>query len=194
MDERAEGVSELIDGFGVPNAGRLEVAVVLTLHAWVAAFEASGRLLNELGNFAEDCLLSLPGLNVRSILPLFSGDGVRVFFSPAIAGDRVDVLRVCVKLLSRIDPVPELFRGTIAGRYGNGGGRERSVYSMGGIDPPPSQEEDALVSFCERGTPCGGGVGASLSDDCEARLSFDSCLLFFRASSRSTRSLHCSSN
>lgn len=143
---------------------------------------------------AEDGLLSLPGLNVRSILPLFSGDGVRVFFSPAVPGDNVDALRVCFKLLSAIDPVPELFRGAIAGRYGNGGGRERSVYSMGGIDPPPSHEEVRLVSVCERGPPWGGGVGASLSEDCEARLSFDSFLLFFRASSRSTRSLHCSSN
>lgn len=106
-----------------------------------------------MGNFAEDGLLSLPGLNVRSILPLFSGDGVRVFCSPAIPGDSVDALRVCVKLFPRTDPVAELFRGVIAGRYGNGGGLERSVYSMGGIDPPPSHDEDALVLFCDRGTP-----------------------------------------
>jgi hypothetical protein len=156
--------------------------------------EASGRLLNELGNFAEDGLLSLPGLNVRSILPLFSGEGVRVFFSCVVPGDNVDALRICVKLFSRMDPVPELFRGAIAGRYGNGGGLERSVYSMGGIDPLPSHDVDALVSFCDRGTPWGGGVGASLSDDSEARLSFDSSRLFFSASNRSTRSLHCSSN
>jgi len=193
-DERAEGVRELVDGFGAPNVGRVEDAVALTLHAWVAAFEASGRLLNVLGNFAEDGLLSLPGLSVRSILPLFSGDGVRVFLSPTGPGDSVDALRVWVKLLSRMEPVPELFRGAIAGRYGNAGGLERSVYSMGGIDPAPSHDVDALGSFCDRGTPWGGGVGASLSDESEARLSFDSLRLFFSASNRSTRSLHCSSN
>lgn len=32
MDERAEGVRELVDGL-VPNAGRLEAPVALTLHA-----------------------------------------------------------------------------------------------------------------------------------------------------------------
>lgn len=44
------------------------------------------------------------------------------------------------------------------------------------------------------GMPWGGGVGAFVSNDSEARLSFESSRLFFSASSRSTRSLHCSSS
>lgn len=66
------------------------------------------------------------GLNVRSILPFFSGEGVRDFLSTAGPGDRVEALVICVKLLSRIEPVPELFRGAMAGRSGNGGGFDRS--------------------------------------------------------------------
>jgi len=114
--------------------------------------EASGRFLNELGNLAEEDLLSFPDLSVRSILPFFSGDGVRVLFSSVAPGDSIDALRVCVRLISRMDPVPELFRGGMAGRYGNGGGLERSAYSMGGIEPPPSHE-DALVLFGDGSTP-----------------------------------------
>jgi len=114
--------------------------------------EASGRFLNELGNLDEDDLLSLPDLSVRSIRPFFSGDGVRVLFSPTARGDSIDVLRVCVKLFSRTDPVPELLRGGRAGRYGNGGGLERSAYSMGGIELRPIHEP-ALVLFGDKGTP-----------------------------------------
>lgn len=80
-----------------------------------------------LGSFDDDALPSLPGLKVRSIRPFFSGDGVRDFFSSGIPGDSVEILCVSVRLLSRMDPAPELFRGAIAGRYGNGGGRERSL-------------------------------------------------------------------
>lgn len=66
---------------------------------------------------------------------------------------------------------------------------------MGGIEPPPIQLEGPSESLGVNGTLCGGGGGgASAPDDCEARLSFDSSLLFFKASNKSTRSLHCSSN
>jgi hypothetical protein len=92
----------------------------------VAALEASGRDRNELGIF-EDDLPSLPGLNVRSILPFFSGDGVLDFFSLEVPGASVDALTVLVKSLSRTEPVPELARCVIAGRIGNGGGRPRSL-------------------------------------------------------------------
>jgi hypothetical protein len=115
IDGRAD-MSEDADGFDGPKTGRLEADAVLTVHAWVAALEASGRLLNELGIFVDDGLLSLPGLSVRNILPLFSGDGVRVCFSSPGAGDRFDALRVSDRLLSRVEPLPELLRGTIAGR------------------------------------------------------------------------------
>ena len=83
---------------------------------------------------------SLPGLKVRSILPFFSGDGVRDFFSVVVPGVNVDALPVLVRS-SRIDPVPELLRDAIAGRIGKGGGLPRSAYSIGGIEPPPSQFE-----------------------------------------------------
>jgi hypothetical protein len=92
----------------------------------VAAFEASGRDRSELGIF-EDDLPSLPGLNVRNILPFFSGDGVRDFFSLDVLGASVEALAVFVKSLSRIEPVPELARCVIAGRIGKGGGRPRSL-------------------------------------------------------------------
>lgn len=75
----------------------------------------------------EGALLSLPGLNVRSILPFFSGDGVRDFLFPEFAGASVGALFVFAKSLFRSDPVPELLRGAIAGRYGRGGGFPRSV-------------------------------------------------------------------
>lgn len=100
--------------------GLLHPGAVLTLQAWVAAFEASGRDRSELCNF--EGLLSLCGLRVRSILLFFSGDGVLDFFSSGTPGDNVEALRTCVRLAP-----PELFRGAIAGRYGRGGGRERSV-------------------------------------------------------------------
>ena len=152
IDDRAEAFNEVVDGFG-NKFGLLDVDVDLTLHACVAAFDASGRLRSELDSFDDDGRLSLPGRKVRSIRPLFSGDGVRALLSSGLPGASVDVLRVCVKLLSRIDPVPELFRGAIAGRYGSGGGLERSAYTMGGIDPPPIQEEGPFVSLCGWGTP-----------------------------------------
>jgi hypothetical protein len=141
-------------------------------------------------------LPSLPGLRVRSILPFFSGDGVRDLNSSAGLGVSVDVLTVLDRLFSLIEPVAELFRGAIAGRYGRGGGRPRSAYSKGGIEPPPSQPEDPFVSLEVRGAPCAGGVGASTfrSGVGEARLSLDSSRLLFRASNSSTLSLHCSSS
>jgi hypothetical protein len=88
--------------------------------------EASGLDRSELGIF-EAALPSLPGLNVRSILPFFSGDGVRDFFSPEVPGVSVDALAVLVNSLSRMEPVPELWRGVIAGRRGSGGGLPRSL-------------------------------------------------------------------
>jgi hypothetical protein len=105
----------------------------------VAAFDASGRDRSELG-ILEGALPSLPGLKVRSILPFFSGDGVRDFFSVVVPGVNVDALPVLIRS-SRIDPVPELLRDAIAGRIGKGGGLPRSAYSIGGIEPPPSQFE-----------------------------------------------------
>jgi hypothetical protein len=158
----------------------------------VAALEASGRDLIELGIF-DVGLPSLFGLSVLNILPpFFSGDGVLDFFSSG-AGDSVDVLIVCVRLLIRVAVFPELFRDAIEGRVGSGGGLERSLCRTGGIDPNPSHSDEAFVSAGAKGTPCGGGVGASTSAPDE-RLSLDSSLLFFKASSRSTRSLHCSSS
>jgi hypothetical protein len=147
IDDRAEAFSEVVKGFG-SRFGLLDIDVDLTLQACAAAFDASGRVLSELGSFPDDDgLLSLPGRNVRFILPLFSGDGVRACLSSVLLGASVDALLVCGKALSRIDPVPELFRGAIAGRYGSGGGLERSAYSIGGIDPSPIHVEDPLVSF-----------------------------------------------
>jgi hypothetical protein len=152
IDDRAAAFNEVVDGFG-SRFGLLDVDVDLTLHACEAAFDASGRDLSELGSFPDDGLLSLPGRNVRNILPLFSGDGVRACFSSVLLGASVEALLVCVKLFSRIDPVPELLRGTIAGRYGSGGGLERSAYSIDGKEPPPIHAERPFVSIGFWGTP-----------------------------------------
>jgi hypothetical protein len=159
----------------------------------VAAFEASGRDRNELGIFEAD-LPSRPGRKVRSILPFFSGEGVRDFFSPDVPGASVDALVVFFKSSSRIEPVPELTRGAIAGRIGNGGGLPSSVYSIGRIEPPPSQLEGVSEPLEVIGRPCGGGVGAVGSKAGDVKLSFESSRLFFKASNRSTRSLHCNSS
>lgn len=126
IEDRAEAVSDAEDGAGTPKPGLLEFDVDFTVHACVAALDASGRDLSELGSF-EDDFPSLPGRNVRSILPFFSGEGVRDFLSAGGPGESVDALCVCVKLYPRVEPVPELFRGVMAGRNGSGGGRERSV-------------------------------------------------------------------
>ena len=91
----------------------------------MAALEASGRVLIELGIF-EAGLPSLFGLRVLSILPFFSGEGVRDFFSSDAPTDSEDALRFCVRLLIRLVVLPELFRGAIEGRVGSGGGLERS--------------------------------------------------------------------
>jgi hypothetical protein len=142
----------------------------------------------ELGIF-DAGLPSLLGLNVLSILPFFSGEGVRDFLSSDTSTDKLEAFIVCVRLLIRFEMLPELFRGVIEGRVGSGGGLERSVYPIGGIVPPPSQSADAPISLCE----CGGGVGTGPSE-ADGRLSFDSSRLFFNTSSRSTRSLHWSSS
>jgi hypothetical protein len=118
----------------------------------VAAFEASGRERSELGIF-EAVLPSLPGLNVRNILPFFSGDGVRDFFSPDVLGAKVDALGVFVMSFSRIELVPELARGAIAGRSGRGGALPSSVYSIGRIEPPPSQPTGVSEPLAEVGMP-----------------------------------------
>lgn len=155
--------------------------------------EASGRERNELG-ILDVALPSLPGLNVRSILPFFSGDGVRDFLSVAAPGVRVDELAVLVSSFSRMDPVPELLRSVMAGRMGNGGGLPRSAYSIGGTEPSPSQFEGPSKLSELTGMPCGGGVGAFASSGGDVKLSFEPSLLFFNASNRSTLSLHCSSS
>jgi hypothetical protein len=151
-DERADVLIDVVEGFGSPRLGLVLVDVDPTPQAWVAAFEASGRDRSVLGIF-EAGLPSRPGLSVRNILPFFSGDGVRDFFSPAVSGANVDALLVLARSFSRIEPVPELFRGAITGRRGRGGGRDRSVYSIGGIEPPPSQLEEPSVPLDVTGTP-----------------------------------------
>lgn len=117
-----------VDALGALKFGRLELgAAVLDPKASVAALEASGRDLIEVGIF-DAGLPSLFGLNVLSILlPFFSGDGVRDFFSSEGPTFNVELLIVCVRLLIRFDVLPELFRGTIEGRVGSGGGRARSL-------------------------------------------------------------------
>lgn len=193
IDVRGETLTGGVDAFGTLKLGRLELgAAFLDPKARVAAFEASGRDLIDMGIF-DAGLPSLFGLSVLSILPpFFSGDGVRDFFSSDGPAFKVELLIVCVRLLIRFEVLPELFRGTIMGRVGSGEGRARSLWLTGGIDPPPSHSDEALESVEPRGTPWGGGVGAwaSVLD----RLSFDSSLLFLSVSSRSTRSLHCSSS
>ena len=92
----------------------------------------------------------------------------------------------------RAEVFPELFRNVIEGRAGNGGGLARSPCTTGGIDPSPSQSDVEFVSVAAKDTPWGGGVGAWAS--ALERLSFDSSLLLFNASSRSTLSLHCNSS
>lgn len=139
-------------------------------------------------------LPSLPGLNVRSILPFFSGDGVRDFLSAEDPGVRVDALEVLVNTFSRIDPVPELLRSVMAGRIGSGGGLPRSAYTIGGIEPSPSQFEGPPKLSGLTGTTCGGGVGAVASSGGDVKLSFEPSLLFFNASNKSTLSLHCNSS
>lgn len=182
-----------VGALGTFKPGRLELgAAVLDPKASVAALDASGRDLIDVGIFAAG-LPSLFGLSVLSILlPFFSGDGVLDFFSSEGPTFNVELLIVWVRLLIRFDVFPELLRGTIEGRVGNGGGRARSLWVTGGIDPSPSHSDERFVSVGLKGTPCKGGVGAWAS--VLERLSFDSSLLFFSASSRSTRSLHCSSS
>lgn len=190
IDDRGEACTGGVATLGTAKLGL--GAAALAPNASVAAFEASGRDLMEVGILAAG-LPSLLGLSVLSILlPFFSGDGVRDFFSSDGPGVSVELLIVCVRPLIRFDILPELFRDDIEGRVGSGGGRARSLWATGGIDPPPSQSEEALVSVGPKGTPWGGGVGAWAS--VLERLSLDSSLLFFSASRRSTRSLHCSSS
>lgn len=99
-------------------------------------------------------LPSLFGLNVLSMrLPFFSGEGVRDFFSSEGPDVSVELLIVCVKLLSRFDIFPELFRDVIEGRDGSGGGLARSLWIRGGIDPPPSHSDEAFESAGAKGTP-----------------------------------------
>jgi hypothetical protein len=126
LEERPEALSEVLDGFWRPRLGLLDVDADPKLHACVAAFEASGRDRSELG-ILDAALPSLPGLNVRNILPFFSGDGVRDFLSPDAAGTSVEALAVLVSSLSRMDPEPELLREAMPGRMGRGGGLPRSV-------------------------------------------------------------------
>lgn len=193
IEVRGEMFTGGVGALDTLRAGRLELdAVFLDPKARVAALEASGRDLIDVGIFAAG-FPSLFGLRVLSILPpFFSGDGVRDFFSSDSPTLRLELLNVCVRLLIRFDALPELFRGTIEGRVGSGGGRARSLWATGGIDPLPIHSDETVMSGEPMGTPCGGGVGAwaSVLD----RLSLDSSLLFFNASSKSTRSLHCSSS
>lgn len=193
IDVRGEMFTGGVDAVGTLKLGRPELgAAVLEPKARVAALEASGRDLIDMGIF-DAGLPSLLGLSVLSILlPFFSGDGDRDFFSSEGPAFSVELLIVLVRLLMRFDVLPELFRDAIEGRVGSGGGRARSLWATGGIDPPPSHSDEAFVSVGPKGTPWGGGVGAWAS--VLERLSLDSSLLFFSASRRSTRSLHCSSS
>jgi hypothetical protein len=122
---RVEVFNEAFDGFDRPRVGLLELDATLKPHAWVAALEASGRVLIELGIFGAG-LASLFGLKVLSILPFFSGEGVRDFFSSDAPTDKVDAFKFCVRLLIRFAVLPELCRGVIEGRVGSGGGLDRS--------------------------------------------------------------------
>jgi hypothetical protein len=193
MEERAEALKEVVEGLEKPSPGLGWFVAAPNPQACVAALEASGLDRSELG-ILDATLPSLPDRSVRSILPLFSGDGVRDFFSVDAPGTSVAALAVLVNSLSRIELVPELFRGAIAGRMGRGGGLPRSEYSIGGIEPPPIQFEGPSELLEVMGKPCGGGVGASASRAGEPRLSFEPSRLFFSASNRSTLSLHCSSS
>jgi hypothetical protein len=128
IEVRGEMFTGGVDAFDTFRPGRLELdAVFLEPKASVAAFEASGRDLIDVGIFAAG-FPSLFDLSVLSILPpFFSGDGVRDFFSSDSPTLRLELLNVCVRLLIRFDVLPELFRGTIEGRVGSGGGRARSL-------------------------------------------------------------------
>ncbi len=130
IDDLAEPTKEVLDGFGAVKLVLLELGVVLKLQACEAAFEASGRDLCVCEGRDGVGLLSFPGRKVRNILPpFFSGDGVRDFSSPGMPGDNEEPLRVWVRfrLFSLTEPLPEVLRGAMAGRYGKGGGLERSA-------------------------------------------------------------------
>lgn len=161
IEVRGETLTGGVGALGTLRLGRLELdAAFLDPNARVAALEASGRDLIDMGIF-DAGLPSLFGLSVLSILPpFFSGDGVRDFFSSAGATLRVELFIVGVRLLTRVDVVPELFRGTMEGRIGNGGGRARSLWTTGGIDPPPIHSDEVVASVWPKGTPWSGGVGA----------------------------------
>lgn len=120
------GVADL----GTLRPGLLELgAAVLAPKARVAAFDASGRDLIDVGIL----LAGLPSLFGRSVLsillPFLSGDGVRDCLSSDDGpGLSVELLIVCVRLLMRcLDMLPELLRGAINGRVGSGGGLARSL-------------------------------------------------------------------
>lgn len=174
--------------------------VGLVPNANVAACEAAaGRGRSELGSFEADGLLpSLPpGLKVLNIRPpFFSGDGVLDPFCWLTgAGDKEGLLEDSAALLVRFDSVPELFRDCKDGRWGSGG-LYRSEYPMAGIVPLP-RPGGAFLSLEIVGTPWGGGGGADLTSAPGmggALPSSTSSRLFFSASRRSTRSLHCSSS
>jgi hypothetical protein len=60
--------------------------------------------------------------------------------------------------------------------------------------PPASQFDDAFESTGRRGSACGGGSGGVfVSVGAETIFPLASSRLFFSVSSKSTRSLHCSS-
>ena len=120
-----------VAALGTAKLGLLELgatgAAVLDPKARVAALEASGRDLIDMGIF-DAGLPSLFGLSVLSILPpFFSGDGVLDFFSVDGSGVNVELLIVCVRLLIRFEVLPELLRDAIEGRVGSGGGLARSL-------------------------------------------------------------------
>ena len=177
IDVRGETLNEDIAALGTPKLGLLELnAAFFEPKARVAALDASGRDFMKVGIFGVG-FPSLLGLRVLSILPpFFSGDGVRDFFSSAGKGISVELLIVWVRLLIRVELFPELFRNVIEGRVGSGGGLARSPCTTGGIDPSPSQSDEAFVSAVAKDTPWGGGVGAWAST--LERLYLDSSLLF----------------
>ena len=155
-----------------------------------------------------DDVRSLPLLRkVLSIPPFFSGLGVLEPLrgcSP-IGGIRFGETEVC-RLYDRGTSCPELFLlrydGLVcfAGRAGNEGageeafGRRRSSNVVGGIVSPPSQDllldvgVSAGFDFVSRDSLLleGPSFEPSASFDASKRL-------FFNASNRSTRSLHCNS-
>lgn len=129
IDVRGDTLTGGVADLGTLKPGLLELdAALRDPKARVAALDASGRDLIDVGLL----LAALPSLFGRSVLsillPFLSGDGVRDCLSSDGPGLSEALLIVCVRLLMRyLDMLPELLRGAIEGRLGSGGGLARSL-------------------------------------------------------------------